>query len=484
MDKKCILFFSRLELTDLYGSLHKFLKSDCIVYHIAYSDFEENILKKKYGIGNVLNFKKEMDKVLDNKSLSFSSDTLKELDQSLLNATSGEFNINNALSADRTFKYQSYEDSIKTTIAYYYTWKKIYSIISIKVDFFIHEPVSLMMNFMAFVLCRLQGGVYTTHIMVQGADEMNFLMIDNLGEASELRESYAKIQKECIKDCDLSAEKVFLNNFRNSYNVFFSVIAQKNLKKFLLKNLMRSQLAKLLKRITFRDYVDNIEHFIYKDDAIRRRLRNLKNYRQIKFDDFDKSNKYYFYPIHIEPEAVVLYWAKNRYTNQVKLIENIASQLPCGTFLYVKDHPHYEGYRDVEDYKRIKQIPNVKLLPSSYSGKEIIKHSKGVITINGTGGFEALLLNKHVFVFGRAFYDCSNRVNKINSIDELREAVYGLENVVYEDDYDLLVFLKSYLDTQKKGFTDFYGGVAAKLDLNFEQNAYQVASGLKKYFNR
>lgn len=232
----------------------------------------------------------------------------------------------------------------------------------------------------------------------------------------------------------------------------------------------------------YKNYIDNIEFFIDKDNAFRKRLYNLRKYQEISFDFFDRSKKYYFYPLHLEPEAVVLYWGENLYTNQVKLIENIAAQLPPNTFLYVKDHPHYEGYRSVEDYKRIKQIPNVKLLHSKLPGKEIIKNSIGVITINGTSGFEALLLNKHVIIFGNAFYQCSERVKKIYNIRELKNVIYSLKDSNYEDDEELYIFIKAYLSAQKKGFTSFYGGTAKKLKINIEDNSTIIAEGFKNYF--
>ena len=80
------------------------------------------------------------------------------------------------------------------------------------------------------------------------------------------------------------------------------------------------------------------------------------------------------------------------YANQVKLIENIAASLPVGYYLYVKDHPHELAYRKAEDYRRLMQIPNVRLLRKSIPGKLVIRNAVGVFTINGTAGFEGLLL--------------------------------------------------------------------------------------------
>ncbi len=82
------------------------------------------------------------------------------------------------------------------------------------------------------------------------------------------------------------------------------------------------------------------------------------------------------------------------FTKIIKLIENIAEQLPPGCFLYIKDHPHRPAFRDMVYFERISLILNVKLVNPSVEGMDIIQNSKGIITISGTSGFEAILLNK------------------------------------------------------------------------------------------
>ena len=45
-----ILFFSRCELTYLYGSIDKYLTNNYNIIHIAYDDYEENILRDSFVI--------------------------------------------------------------------------------------------------------------------------------------------------------------------------------------------------------------------------------------------------------------------------------------------------------------------------------------------------------------------------------------------------------------------------------------------------
>lgn len=483
--KRTIVLFSRSELTYLYGSVDKYLKTDLNVIHIAYSKFEADILSSSFNIKcdyvfkNLLGILSEKD--LDNLDIG-------NVDQFLLDTTNGKFNVNSALQANRTSEYLSYQESIELLKSYYLVWEKIFN--ENKIDFFIHEPVSLLMNQMASCFCNETGGIYSTHILVKGDkdERFSFIMVDGYnGIPTEINRKYKLITSFDINE-NLGRIEKYIHDFRNSFNVFFSQLGNGNVSFLerlqLFKFNFRSKISKIIKKKRYNPIVDNIEVFIDNNDLAGKRLKNLKSYKGITFDTFDKELKYYFYPLHLEPEAVVLYWADNKYTNQIKLIENIASQLPPNNFLYVKDHPHLIGYRALEDYKRLQQIPNVKLLPANISGKEIVNFSKGVITINGTAGFEALLMGKSVFVFGSSYYSASNLVIKIDDVFQLRKALYEIESMPQETvdrEYDLKRFVLSFLDSTYPGFTDFYGGMHEKLNLDLDANGLIVAKSLKRW---
>lgn len=480
--RKSLLFFSRSELTFLYGSVHSALINDFDIIHVAYSRYEADILSKEFDIQNIIVFKELTSQYLDHK---ITPELLESIDLLLVNQTDGRFNLNSALQSNRTSKYIGFPNALKLAGIYFNAWHYIFN--SYKIDFFVHEPVSLLMNQLAAALCKAQGGVYTTHIMVQGEDEGNhFIMVDDYnGQPTELQKIYHNIKAE---DLVLEKERLddFVKKFRSSYGVFFNSLgtgkAGLSLAAKLGKRMVKQKVLSLLRPSNYQLLNDNIEIFIEKDNLTQRRFINTWKYKQVKYDSFDPHCKYYFYPLHLEPEAVVLYWADGLYTNQVKLIENIAAQLPPDVLLYVKDHPHLYGYRDIVDYKRIQEIPNVRLINTDISGKQIVKDCLGVITINGTGGFEALLMNKHVITFGSAFYGASKRVKTILNIRDLREELYRLKDVVYQDDDELDRFVLSFLISQKEGFTDFYGGMHKVLNIDLKTNAKIVATGLKAYF--
>lgn len=480
--KKNILFFSRCELVYLYGNLNKYLIDRYNTIHIAYSDQEYKVLYENFQIKNVIHFRNELKNITKEE---LSKINLDEIDFFLLKNTSGNFNLNGALSTNRSGQYLTYEENIELIKIYYLFWKKIFSIY--KIDFFIHESVSLLMNQIAACFCNRHKSIYSTHILLAGEVDSSFFftMVDGYnGIPTSLYKHYNAISSEELKDNKERIE-IFLKRTREKLNIFFSQLSSGEipLKKYYLLKLKSyySAIKRKLSPLSFDPIIDNIDLFIYKNNFLNKRVRNLKSYRGIIFEDLDTTKEYYYYPMHLEPEAVVLYWANNRYTNQIKLIENIASQLPPNTFLYVKDHPHLVGYRNVEDYKRLKAIPNVRLLKTSISGKQVIYHSKGVITINGTGGFEALLLNKQVITFGNSFYRVCKRVHYLDNVFDLRELLYSLKEVSYEDDEELYRFTLAYLKNLLPGFTNFFDNMHQKLHINLDENAKIVANSLDKW---
>lgn len=484
MKKKTILFFSRCELVHMYGKLHKYLISDYNIVHVAYSEDEASVLLNDYGISNIWIFKNEF--LVEKEEFTLCNTLIKEIDNLFIYQTDGRFNLNGSIQSDRTFLNLDYHIALEITAIYHKVWQKIFS--SLKIDFFIHEPTSLMLNHMAYVLCKQQGGVYSTHIMVPGEADYNFIMVDNdNGYPTEIINKFNSITDE---DIELNKEriKLFLDNFRSSYNVFFDVLGSGkpslNFYFKIFKSAIKEQLFRFISIKKIERSIDNVEYFLNNNRLYSKRIKNFIDYRKIKYDEYVSDIDFYFYPLHLEPEAVVLYWAGSIYSNQVKLIENIASQLPPCTMLYVKDHPHLYGYRDVSDYKRIQDIPNVKLLAPHLPGKKIVNDSKGVITLNGTAGLEALLLNKQIISFGSAFYNVSSRVNYVRNIKDFRILIYDLKGVNYEDDDELKKFVLAYLDSHKVGFTDFYGNVANEIELDMMVNIENVAKGLALFFSK
>jgi len=86
----------------------------------------------------------------------------------------------------------------------------------------------------------------------------------------------------------------------------------------------------------------------------------------------------------------------------------------------VKDHISAWGYPTRDFYRRIRRLPNVRLLGPTEPTKQLIKQSAGVITLTSTVGYEALVLKRQVFLFGTVFYGFHQGVTKIGDPARLR----------------------------------------------------------------
>lgn len=136
------------------------------------------------------------------------------------------------------------------------------------------------------------------------------------------------------------------------------------------------------------------------------------------FDEPNDSDKYFVYPQHFKPESSTSVLARH-YCDDVALITNIAFNLPPGTKLYIKEHFVNFGRMPNSYYQTLRKIPNVKLISHQENIKLLITKSVGVITLTSTVGFEALLYNKPVFIFGNVFYQCHPNCFKINSYNDI-----------------------------------------------------------------
>lgn len=473
---KTIVFFSRCELADLYGGLSKHLQGRFNIVHLAYSAKEADLLQNKYGITEIIIFKDEVRKLYESTILDH--EIIMNIDADLIEQTKGRFCLNSAIQSDRGFEYLEYSESLILAQVYYSFWTKF--ITESHVDFLFHEPTSLFFNHIASVICKKNSAYYICMIMVFSEHKYSYMFIagDN-AQAIEFEHEYNKIRNE-----DILKEKervdTFLRNYRETTGSLLEDIIRSKVPYFrLLYSSIKAIITKNLKRRNTDRILDNTDYWLVSSNRSFRRFINSLSYMfRLRYDEYDPDKKYYFYPLHLEPEAVVLYWGDGIYKNQIKLIENIAAQLPPGTYLYVKDHPHHIGYRELRDYQRMQCVPNIRILRPELKSKEVIKHAAGVLTINGTACFEAVMMNKHAYIFGNAFYGRSKRVHYVQNIKDLRSIFYKNEKMHLRDDDELYKTMLAYLNASHEGVTDYYGERIGRYPIDTEENIKRIASNI------
>jgi hypothetical protein len=159
-----------------------------------------------------------------------------------------------------------------------------------------------------------------------------------------------------------------------------------------------------------------LRHRLQNGLEIKKREQFLDNYAEKTL----KNEKFLYFPLQSEPEASIL-MNTPFYANQINTIETIAKSIPIDHVLYVKEHPlqKLKFWRSIDDYKKIKDIPNVRFLHPSVNAQEVLEKSQGVISISGATGFEALFYQKPVILFGNEYYDKISMVTKIESFEGL-----------------------------------------------------------------
>jgi hypothetical protein len=187
-------------------------------------------------------------------------------------------------------------------------------------------------------------------------------------------------------------------------------------------------------------------HDDWRRDPLHRRVLSelkhsyrLQRIRRTNFFDEPRleSDRFIYFPLHLQPEASTLLYGRP-FLDQIALVQQIGQSLPLNHRLYVKEHPHMNGFRDIDYLKRLKKIDAVKLIHPDVSSRELIDHSDMVATITGTTGLEALLLEKPVITFGHASYNIVPLVYRGSNLCELDEKLYdGVSN--YEHDERVLI---------------------------------------------
>ncbi len=477
---KTILFFDRCDLTRLYILLTKELSKEYNVVHVAYSNIEALQLEAA-GINDYIDLEKELSKYL---SSQIDEQIISEIDHFIIERSNGLFNLNASIQADRGYSILNYNEALLLAQSYYLTWKKIYS--DHHVDLMFHEACSLYMVYIAALLCKSQGGDF--YYMQQSASDSSqytYMFLDGENySCPELEQKYTYYKDHADK-IDMDRVKAFISSFRQDNSAFMGNLLHRSHSRIkILIDAYKYDIIRILKSNKYDRLKNNIDYWLFnKNNTNAERLYNLKHYkkRAIVFQSqIPEGERFYYYSIHLEPESTTYYLGEGIYANQIKLIENIAAALPPGTFLYVKDHPHEYAYRNAEDYYRLMKVPNIRLIHQSVSGKYLIKKSIGVFSINGTAGFEAIMMGKQVYCFAQSYYSFYERVNYIRNIKDAREVIYSNMSKKDQDDTNLYAFVFSYLQSNHPGFTAYFN-LAVESELDEQENASMIADEIRRF---
>lgn len=174
------------------------------------------------------------------------------------------------------------------------------------------------------------------------------------------------------------------------------------------------------------------------------------------------GERYLLYPLHFHPESSTSILA-GAWLDEYEVIRNIAFNLPEGIRLYVKDHISAWAYPSLTFYRRLQALPNVRLLSPEAPTKQLIRGAEAVITLTSTVGYEALLLKRRVFLYGKVFYDFHKGVARVENISRLHE--FLSENLLRPVDWN---------DTYNEDFVCAYHFTTYAGMLNLMQGANEA----------
>lgn len=166
--------------------------------------------------------------------------------------------------------------------------------------------------------------------------------------------------------------------------------------------------------------------FWVRTQLYRRKLMKSKSF----FDKPVEGEPYVYMPLHLIPESTTFSIAPF-WINELSAIEAVSKALPAGWYLYVKEHQAMLGERGEEFYRKVKKIPNVKLVQFNYytDPKPWIENARAVVAITGTAAYEAVLLGKPGFVFGDVPFELIKGITKISCINNLPSMLRDLDEI-------------------------------------------------------
>lgn len=128
----------------------------------------------------------------------------------------------------------------------------------------------------------------------------------------------------------------------------------------------------------------------YSDVGIVRRID--RDWRE-RMERFPKERRVLF-PLQLFPEASIDYWVPDLGLVEYEdlLVEAASAFAAHGLHVMVKDHPLQFGFRQVELIDRLRQLPNLSVIPYEVSSNDLLGMVGACFTTTGTPGLQSAIL--------------------------------------------------------------------------------------------
>lgn len=292
-----------------------------------------------------------------------------------------------------------------------------------KPSLIIAEGVDDLLSFTACKYCEINN--------------LNFFSLQNsrIGNGLLFSDRVDSGMKNIINDYHYFYKKLENNNNFSikKYDNFIDEYISNNKKVYYLDKRFNFKNFRIIDIYKFINYIKEYFHdkkgFHYKHHPLKlpfiRIFRQIKNLyynlfvNKISIKQLKKIN-YYYYGLHVYPEAATLIIGRET-PDQLNLLKLISKALPYDNYLIVKEHPHSIGKRDLFFYNQINKMHNVFIIDHNQNNFEILRNSKGLITISSSLSLESTLVKKPIFIFGDYYLNIDKNSKKILNFNELKK---------------------------------------------------------------
>lgn len=164
--------------------------------------------------------------------------------------------------------------------------------------------------------------------------------------------------------------------------------------------------------------------------TIRAKSRNRSIYERLA-TPFTADVPFVYLALSYQPEMSTSPGG-GEFVHQLLAVRMLASALPDGWRLLVKEHPSQfsssysrfaETFRDESYYRSILQFKNTELVPMATDPFEIMDKAEAVVSVGGSTTFEALLRGRRGLLFGYTWYvDCPG-LSRVATLDDITRAL-------------------------------------------------------------
>ena len=184
-------------------------------------------------------------------------------------------------------------------------------------------------------------------------------------------------------------------------------------------------IRRLAEKLVDKYVLGKSEEFNHIGSHVTRHLRMFLTSLRLKshYQGLPPGGSFVYYPLHV-PADFALTIRSPEYLDQCALLDFVASCLPDGVKLAVKEHPALQGaiaFGRIRDLLR--RHDNLVLLDPSLNNFQVMQKAAVVLTVNSKSGAEALLLGKPVVTLGDGFYTRSRLVHHVDRIADFSAAL-------------------------------------------------------------